>query len=156
MWQKTHMRPLAFLVLALFFLCGVFLRESVLAQQPASDSRPSAATAPHASAQSDNRVSVGLDIYLQGPNKTSVGETAALTVVTLDGQLYKQGTTKDGHLRWSEVAPSQYGIHVLAPGFEPAFQEIDARGSSQVTFTVQLRPQTGEGAVTPRFLQIPK
>jgi hypothetical protein len=142
-------RPATFLVFALFILCGVFLREPVLAQQPASDSRPGTAIAPHTSAQSDNSVSVDLDIYLQGPNKTSVVETAALTVVTLDGRLYKQGTTKDGHVRWSEVAPSQYGIHALAPGFEPAFQEIDARGSGLITVTVVLRPQTSDGAVTP-------
>jgi hypothetical protein len=142
-------RPLVFLVLSQLFFCAVFLREPVLAQRPASDSRPGSETSAHAGAKNEDDPSVDLDIYLQGPNKANVEETAALTVVTLDGQLYKQGTTKDGHLRWSEVVPSQYGVHVLAPGFEPAFQEIDARGSGPISVTVQLRPQTGEGAVTP-------
>jgi len=142
-------RPRACLLFTPFFLCGVFLRQPNFAQQSASDSQPNAATTSRSGRQSDNSVSVDLDIYLRGPDNTSVGEMAALTVVTLDGQLYKQGTTKDGHLRWNEVAPMQYGIHVLAPGFEPAFQEIDARGTGQVTVTVQLRPQTGQGGVTP-------
>jgi hypothetical protein len=142
-------RPVVFLFLWQLFFCVVLLREPVLAEPPASDSRPGSETPPLPGAKSEDNPSVDLDIYLQGPNKASVEETAALTVVTLDGQLYKQGTTKEGHLRWSEVVPSQYGIHVLVPGFEPAFQEFDARGSGPITVTVQLRPQTGEGAVTP-------
>jgi tetratricopeptide (TPR) repeat protein len=85
-----------------------------------------------------------------------VEETAALTLVTLEGELYRQGTARNGHLRWNEVAPMQYGIHVVAPGFDPAFQEIDAHGTSEVRVTVQLRPQTGRDRAYPPLSSDPE
>ena len=134
-------RILAHLVFAPFYLCALFLGEPVLGQQPSSDLAlsPAGTTAPTLASESSS--SVDLDIYLQAPDSVSLQEPAALTLVTAAGQLYRQGTTRNGHLRWNEVAPMQYGIQVVAPGFEPAAQEIDAHGKGEVRVTVQLRPR---------------
>ncbi|MFI5059680.1 MAG: tetratricopeptide repeat protein [Candidatus Acidiferrales bacterium] len=43
----------------------------------------------------------------------------------------------------------QYGIQVVAPGFERAVQEIDANGTGELRVTVQLRPQAGEAKAYP-------
>src|SRR5260370_23873328 len=44
----------------------------------------------------------------------------------------------------------QYAIQVVAPGFEPAAQEIDAPGKGEVRVTVQLRPRAaGDKAYPP-------
>ncbi len=113
-------RILAHLVFAPFYLCALFLGEPVLGQQPSSDlaTNPAGTTAPTLASESSS--SVDLDIYLQAPDSVSLEEPAALTLVTAAGQLYRQGTTRNGHLRWNELAPMQYGIQVVAPGFEPA------------------------------------
>jgi tetratricopeptide (TPR) repeat protein len=136
-------RILAYLVFTQFFLCGVFLREPAFGQQPTTDFRTSAVGRTESIRPSELSSSVDLDIYLQGPDNASVEETAALTLVTVAGQLYRQGTTRKGHLRWNEVAPMQYRIQVIAPGFDRAVQEIDANGTGEVRVTVQLRPQAG-------------
>ncbi len=77
-------------------------------------------------------------------------------MVTAAGQLYRQGTTRNGHLRWNEVAPMQYGIQVVAPGFEPAAQEIDAHGKGEVRVTVQLRPRAGGDKAYPSVSDDPE
>ncbi|HYL83059.1 MAG TPA: tetratricopeptide repeat protein [Candidatus Angelobacter sp.] len=90
-----------------------------------------------------------LDIYVQGPNGASAEETAALTLFSAAGELYRQGITKKGHLRWNKLAPAQYKIQVVAPGFERVVQEIDARSSGEVRANIQLRPQAGGERVYP-------
>jgi tetratricopeptide (TPR) repeat protein len=142
-------RLLAYLVFTQVFLCGVFLCEPVFGQQPTSELRASAAGATESNRPNEISSSVNLDIYLLGPDNASVEETAALTLFTVGGQLYRQSTAGKGHLRWNEVAPMRYGIQVVAPGFERAVQEIDANGTGEVRVTVQLRPQAGEDKAYP-------
>ncbi len=76
-------------------------------------------------------------------------ETAALTLSTVAGQLYRQGITTQGHLRWDAVAPLRYEIQVVAPGFERPIKEIDANGAGDVAVTVHLRPWVGEDKAYP-------
>lgn len=136
-------RILAYLVSTQFFLCGVFLCEPVFGQGPTSDFRTGVVGTAESTRPGEISSSVDLDVYLQGPDHSSVEETAALTLFTVAGQLYRQGTTRKGHLRWNAVAPMQYRIQVVAPGFERAVQEIDAQGTGEVRVTVQLRSQAG-------------
>jgi hypothetical protein len=126
------------------------LREPVLAQQPSSDLVASPARTTESIKVSESSSPVDLDIYLQGPDSSGAEEPAALTLMTLAGQPCRQGTTKKGHLRWNEVAPMQYKIQVVAPGFERAIKEIDAHGEGEVKVIVQLRPQAaGDKAYPP-------
>jgi Tetratricopeptide repeat len=142
-------RILAYLLFIQFPICGVFLREPVLGQQPASDFRTSTVATTEPTRPSEISLSVGLDIYVQGPANARVEETAALTLSTVAGQPYRQGTTTQGHLRWNAVAPMRYEIQVVAPGFERAIQEIDANGAGDVAVTVHLRPWVGEDKAYP-------
>ena len=140
------LRALAHLVFAQILLSGVFLGDPVFAQQPSSElaaSRVDAIELIKAGSPVD------LDIFLQGPGSASVEEPAALILVTPDGRTYRQGTTKKGHLRWSEIPAMQYGVQVIAPGFERAVQEIDAHGNGEVKVIVQLRPQAGRDKAYP-------
>src|SRR5260370_34868451 len=111
-------RILAYLVFAPFYLCALFLGEPVLGQQPSSDlaTSPAGTTAPTLASESSS--SVDLDIYLQVLDSVSLEEPAALTLVTAAGQLYRQGTTRNGHLRWNEQAPSKNGITDGETGFD--------------------------------------
>jgi len=139
----------AYLLFTQFLLCGFFLCEPVFGQQPASDFRTNTSVTAESSPPSKISPVVGLDISVQGPANANVEETAALLLFTMDGQLYRQGTTIQGHLRWNEVAPTRYQIQVVAPGFERAVQEIDANGAGEVAVTVQLQPWVGEERAYP-------
>lgn len=139
-------RVLAHLVFSQIFLSGVFLCEPVFAQQPSSEL---AITRVDAIELNKADSPVDLDVYLQGPGSVSVEEPAALILVTPAGKTYRQGTTKKGHLRWTEIPPMQYGIQVVAPGFERAVQEIDAQGKQDFKVIVQLRPQAGRDKAYP-------
>jgi len=136
-------RILAYLLFTQFSLCSVFLCEPVYRHQLSSDVSTSSVGATESKQPRETSPSVDLHIYLQGPDNAIVEEPAALTLFTAAGELYRQGTTKNGHLQWNDVAPMQYGILVVAPGFERALQEIDAQGAGDLRVTVQLRPQAG-------------
>jgi tetratricopeptide (TPR) repeat protein len=140
------LRVLAHLVFTQILLSGVFLGEPVFAQQPSSELATSRVDAIELVKSGSP---VDLDIYLQGPGSVSLEEPAALILVTPAGQMYRQGTTKKGHLRWNEIPPMQYGIQVVAPGFERAVQEIDAQGKRDFKVIVQLRPQAGRDKAYP-------
>jgi hypothetical protein len=136
-------RVLAYLIFSQTLLGGIFLGEPVLGQQPFQDPAAGPAGTIELIKTSETNPPVDLDIYLQGPGSMTVEEPAALILVTLTGQTYRQGTAKKGHLRWDDIPPMQYGIQVVAPGFERTVQEIDAHGKSEFKVIVQLRPQAG-------------
>ena len=93
--------------------------------------------------------SMDLDIYVQEPDNTPAKETTAVTLFTATGELYKQGITIEGHWRVTDVAPAQYEIQVVAPGFERAVERVDADGSGEVKVDVQLRPLASEPGAYP-------
>ena len=131
---------LAHFVLANFCLAGVFRGE------PASDAQsPSNAVAAGALSTQSRQASsfVNLDIYILKPGNAAAEETAAVTLFTTDGQLYKQGITAKGRWQVTEVAPGEYEIQVIAPGFDRTVQQLEARGTGEVRVNVQLRPQAG-------------
>jgi tetratricopeptide (TPR) repeat protein len=139
-------RILAYVVFTQSLLWGVC--EPVFGQQLSPDFQSSVAGTIE-SARPSEITFVDIDIYLQGPDNASVEETAALTLLTAEGQLSRQGTARKGHLRWNNVVPMQYTIQVVAPGFERAVQEIHALGTGEVRVTVQLRPQAGQDKAYP-------
>ena len=136
-------RTLAHFVFAQSALCGLLLLEPACGQQPESNSRTDRAASPGLSKSSQIGLAVNLDITLRGPNNTALEQPAALMLFTSTGQLYKQGTTQTSHHRWTDLAPMEYRIQVVVPGFERAVQQIDARGAGDVNVSVNLRLQTG-------------
>ena len=136
-------RTSAYFVLAQFILSGLLLLEPTYGQQSVSNSRSSPAASTDMAKSSQIGPTVNVEITLHGPNDTSLEQTAALSLVTSTGQLYKQGTTKTSHHRWMDLPPMQYRIQVVVPGFERAIQQIDARGAGDLNVSVNLRPQTG-------------
>ena len=149
-------RVLAYLVFTQVYFCSVFLSEPVFGQKPSSDlaTNPAPTTAPTQATETSS--AVDLDIYLQGPDHVNLEEPAALILVTVGGDLYRQGTTRNSYLRWNQVPPMQYGIQVVAPGFARAVQEIDAHGKGEFKVIVQLRPQVRGDKTYPPLSTDPK
>jgi len=147
---------LARLVFAQVYFCSVFLGQSLFTQQSSSDAATDRAGTTAATQEIDTSSAVDLDIYLQGPDSAGMKEPAAVTLITREGELYRQGTTRNSHLRWDAVPPMQYGIQVVAPGFAPVAQKIDAQGKGVVKIIVQLRPHAGVGKAYPPFSTNPE
>jgi tetratricopeptide (TPR) repeat protein len=87
-----------------------------------------------------------VDLYIKAPNGEPIKGTALVTLTTLSGQLYRQGTAKDGYLRLNTLAESEYNVQVHAPGFATTKKQIDVHlvGGTLLKLTVQLEA-AGEG-----------
>lgn len=136
------MRFLAHLVLFACVLCSVFPCEPAIAQEPIPSTPAKPALTVEPLSLNEAGPKANLDIYLEGPNKTSPDE-AALMLFTVAGDLYRQGATKKGNMRLTEVAPARYKIEVFAPGFERSVQSLDARSSGELRVTIPLQPEIG-------------
>jgi tetratricopeptide (TPR) repeat protein len=86
-----------------------------------------------------------VDIYVQEPNGAPVESLAVVTLTTLAGQVYRQGTTKAGYVRFNDVAPTEYRIQVVAPAYERTLKNVDALSNSSTRVTIVLRPGSNSG-----------
>jgi len=84
---------------------------------------------------------INLEIYVKGPNGEALQNAALVTVTKLNGEVCEQGTAKAGYIRVNGLAPTEYKLHVVAPGFTAATKQIDAQGASSMKVTIQLEPR---------------
>jgi hypothetical protein len=90
---------------------------------------------------------IDLDLYIKGPNGAPIEDTAVVTLLKMDGQFYKQGTTKGGYVRLNELAQSEYNVQVVAPGYGRVLKPLDAHGNGLMKVTIELPPPAeGEDA----------
>src|SRR4029077_11396835 len=76
---------------------------------------------------------------------------AVVTVMKSNGQFYRQGTTKKGNVRFNAVAPTEYTVQVIAPGFGRVAKHIDVQdhGTPELKVSIQLQPAAdGDDAAT--------
>jgi tetratricopeptide (TPR) repeat protein len=149
-------RILAYRVLLRLLRCAIFLCAPAFGQRPIWDLPTNALGKAESTSSNELSPSLSLDVYLQGPDQASVEEPAALTLLSAERQLCKQGTTKQGHLRWNDLAPMQYEILVFAPGFERVVRLIDAQSTGEVRVIVPLRPSTSKENDYPPFSADPE
>jgi tetratricopeptide (TPR) repeat protein len=105
---------------------------------------------PGAGAQNPMVETIDLEVSVRGPDGAAIEAAAVVTVMKLDGQFYRQGTTEKGNVRFDAVAPTEYTIQVIAPGFERITKNIDAqdRGTTQLKVSIQMQPADGDDART--------
>jgi tetratricopeptide (TPR) repeat protein len=140
MSMRVLQRPFVILVL----LCGALLPGKLLAQKPSPNTgmgSPGLLSAPGVSGIVQP---TDVEIYIQGPNGTPVEGVAVVSLVKLNGQLYRQGTAKAGHVRFNDVAPTEYAIQVVAPGFGKVVKQIDAQSKTEMKVTIRLQ-EAAEG-----------
>ncbi len=90
---------------------------------------------------------VDIDVTIKGPDGAPAEGAALVTVSKMSGQIYRQATSKGGHLRLNELAQTEYNIFVVAPGFARVKQQIDAYNKKFVKVIFQLEPASeGEDA----------
>jgi tetratricopeptide (TPR) repeat protein len=94
-----------------------------------------------------------LDVYLQESNGAPVESLAVVTLTTLAGRTYRQGTTKSGYVRFNDLAATEYKIQVVAPAYERAVSQAEAIGFTTKRVTIMLRPAgEAEDVATPLSL----
>jgi tetratricopeptide (TPR) repeat protein len=98
-----------------------------------------------------------VDIYVQEASGAPVESLAVVTLRTLAGQFYRQGTTKAGYVRFNDVAPTEYTVQVVAPAYEKALKQVDAPANSSARATIVLRPgsSSGDTALAAGFAKLP-
>jgi len=94
---------------------------------------------------------IDLEVSVTGPGGGAIEEAAVVTVMKSNGQFYRQGTTKKGNVRFNAVAPTEYTVQVIAPGFGRVAKNIDVQehGTAELKVSIQLQPAAdGDDAAT--------
>jgi len=86
-----------------------------------------------------------LDVYVQESNGAPVESLAVVTLTTLAGRTYRQGTTKGGYVRFNDLAATEYKIQVVAPAYERAVNQVEAIGFTTKRVTIVLQPGSNSG-----------
>jgi tetratricopeptide (TPR) repeat protein len=86
-----------------------------------------------------------LDISINDPTGAPLQGMAVVTLAKINGQVYRQSIAKKGYVRFSDVAPTEYTVQVVAPAYERAVKQLEARGSSLTQITIVLNP-SGDGS----------
>lgn len=84
-----------------------------------------------------------LDIYLQQQDGAPMQGVVVVTILNLAGQVYRQMTTREGHLRFNDVAPTEYTIQVVSPIYAKAVKKVEAPTNTSMQVTMVLQPAEG-------------
>ena len=79
-----------------------------------------------------------LDVFLKGPDGQSV-KVAVVTLVKLSGETYRQETAKAGHIRFKNIAGTEYSVQVVAAGYQTAVSRVETHKDDVRAVTVELQ-----------------
>jgi tetratricopeptide (TPR) repeat protein len=116
---------------------------SVLPRCASAQNVRGGASLPGAGAQNPMVETIDLEVSVRGLDGATIEAAAVVTVMKLDGQFYRQGTTEKGNVRFDAVAPTEYTIQVIAPGFGRVTKNIDAqdRGTTELKVSIKMQPE---------------
>jgi tetratricopeptide (TPR) repeat protein len=90
--------------------------------------------------------SANAEIYVKGPKGEPVDRPAVVTLFRTGGQLFVQGTTKAGFVKFERVPYSEFTAQVVAPGYQTTTKKFEINGPGAVTVTFDLQPLEAEEA----------
>jgi tetratricopeptide (TPR) repeat protein len=98
-------------------------------------------------------VTVDLSIHLNDPDGKPVQGQAVVTLTKLSGEFYRQETTRNGHVVFTFVPPTEYNVQVVAQAYQRTLKHVDAQSGISVTdVSVEMRPVSAEDlALTARM-----
>ncbi len=131
--------------------CCLVLPRCVAAQKVTPPNVSGAASLPTAEGLILMVETIDLEVSVTGPGGGAIEEAAVVTVMKSNGQFYRQGTTKKGNVRFNAVAPTEYTVQVIAPGFGRVAKNIDVQehGTAELKVSIQLQPAAdGDDAAT--------
>jgi len=79
-----------------------------------------------------------LEIFLEGPDSQALTRPAVVTLIKANGQLCREGVTRDGHVRLDGVALTEYSLRIVAPGYSTTTRKIEIKSVEAVKLTLQL------------------
>ncbi|HYL84137.1 MAG TPA: tetratricopeptide repeat protein [Candidatus Angelobacter sp.] len=85
-----------------------------------------------------------LDVHLKGPDGQSVKVAAVVTLIKLSNEAYRQETAKAGHIRFNNVAATEYSVQVVAPGYQTVVKHVEARKDEVRAVTIELQQMSVE------------
>lgn len=89
-----------------------------------------------------------VEIDLQQQDGAPTQGVAVVTLLNLSGQVYRQITTKEAHLLFKDVAPTEYTIQVVSPVYAKTSKTLEAPNNSSVRVTIVLQPAAGIDVAT--------
>ena len=141
--NSAMLRTMAYWFLPLPIACSMLFPAIVSARQATGARDPSGAGGLEGMIPT-----ASLDVYVQGPNGAPVESLAVVTLTTLAGQTYRQGTTKGGYVRFNDLAATEYRVHVVAPAYARGVSQVEAIGFATKRVVVVLQPRSDSGDAT--------
>jgi len=90
-------------------------------------------------------VAIDLNIHLEDPDGKTVQGQAVVTLTKLSGEFYRQETTRNGHVVFTFVAPTEYNVQVVAQAYQRTLKYVDAQSGKSVTdVSVEMRAVSAE------------
>jgi tetratricopeptide (TPR) repeat protein len=87
-----------------------------------------------------------LEVYLKRPDEKPVEGAAVVTLLKLSKQFYRQETAKAGYIRFNSIAPTEYFLQVIVPGYETAMKQVETYRDEVKAVTIELRQLSVEDA----------
>lgn len=87
-----------------------------------------------------------LDVYLKGPDGKPLQVAAVVTLLKLSNEPYRQETARAGHIRFDNLAPTEYSLYVTASGYQTAVRKVEADRDAVKTVTIELQQLSAEDA----------
>ena len=131
--------------------CCLVLPRCVAAQKVTPPNVSGAASLPTAEGLILMVETIDLEVSVTGPDGAAIEGAAVVTVMKSNGQFYRQGTTKKGNVRFNAVAPTEYTVQVIAPGFGRVAKNIEVQdhGTAELKVSIQMQPAAdGDDAET--------
>jgi tetratricopeptide (TPR) repeat protein len=141
------LRAITFPFLALSIACAVIVPAALSAQQPVAGDGLGGRGLPGTGGLNAVVATAELEIHVQEPTGSPVEGVAVVTLTSLAGQFYRQGTTKAGYITFNNVAPTEYTVQVVAPAYERAVKQVEASGNQSTRVIVVLQRGSGDVAL---------
>ncbi len=129
-------------------ICGFVPCEILAARVPQTPGMPGGVPDPSATLSGAMlaNLSANAEIYVKGPKGEPIDHPAVVTLFRATGQVFEQGTTRAGFVKFDHMPYSQFKVQVIAPGYETATKQFEVAAAGAVTVTVNLQPMEAEDA----------
>ena len=86
-----------------------------------------------------------LDVYLKAPDGALI-KGAVITLLKFSGQPLQQLTAKADFAHFNDLAPTEYNVRVIVPGYQPATLKVETKARYSAKLVFELRPLSADDA----------
>lgn len=79
-----------------------------------------------------------VEVFLKGADGQKLARSAVVTLIRENGQFFRTGVSRNGHVRIDEVTPTEYNLRIVASGYSTLTKKISVKEAADLKLTFQL------------------